>query len=346
MIYTQKLLAICIIGMVSTGLAAQDWQPPRTASGKPDLQGVWTNKTLTPLTRPQEHGDTLILSEETVQRMESSNENYLAAEYASSDPNREAGAGAQAGDDGDTNDGYNEFWKDVGTNILRIEDEYRSSIIVDPPNGQIPYLGDPRARFRRAEGAPGPYDGPEGRPLAERCLLSFGSHSGPPMLPVMYNNNYQFVQTDDYVMILAEMAHDARIIRLDDSEHRVAMKKWMGDSIGYWQEDTLVVETKGFNSQQNFAGSSSDLEVTERFTRVSDESILYQFTVVDPSTFSQPFSGELLFNSRPTQESMYEYACHEGNYALAGILAGARRLEQQQAQQGAISANGISRREP
>jgi hypothetical protein len=266
--------------------------------------------------------------------MESSNQSFLEAEYASSDPNREAGAGAQAGNDGDTNDGYNEFWKDVGTSILRIENEYRSSIIVDPPSGQIPYLGDPRARFKRAEGAPGPYDGPEGRPLAERCLLSFGSHSGPPMLPVMYNNNYQFVQTDDYVMILAEMAHDARIIRLKDSEHMLDMQKWMGDSIGYWQEDTLVVETKGFNFQQNFAGSSSDLEVTERFTRVSDESILYQFTVVDPSTFSQPFSGELLFNSRPTQESMYEYACHEGNYALAGILAGARRLEQQQAQQG------------
>jgi len=334
MISARKLFTFCIISVFTLGVvSAQDWQPPRTPSGKPDLQGVWTNKTLTPLTRPKELGETLILSEEAVQRMESSNETYLAAEYASSDPDREAGAGAQAGNDGDTNDGYNEFWKDVGTDILQIEDQYRSSIIVDPADGQIPYLGDPRARFRRAEGAPGPYDGPEGRPLAERCLLSFGSHSGPPMLPVMYNNNYQFVQNDDYVMILAEMAHDARIIRLKDSEHRLDMQKWMGDSVGYWQEDTLVVETKGFNSQQNFAGSSSDLEVTERFTRVSDESILYQFTVVDPSTFSQPFSGELLFSSRPTQESMYEYACHEGNYALAGILAGARRLEQQQAQQ-------------
>jgi len=334
MISARKLFTFCIISVFTSGVvSAQDWQPPRTPSGKPDLQGVWTNKTLTPLTRPKELGETLILSEEAVQRMESSNETYLAAEYASSDPDREAGAGAQAGNDGDTNDGYNEFWKDVGTDILQIEDQYRSSIIVDPADGQIPYLGDPRARFRRAEGAPGPYDGPEGRPLAERCLLSFGSHSGPPMLPVMYNNNYQFVQNDDYVMILAEMAHDARIIRLKDSEHRLDMQKWMGDSVGYWQEDTLVVETKGFNSQQNFAGSSSDLEVTERFTRVSDESILYQFTVVDPSTFSQPFSGELLFSSRPTQESMYEYACHEGNYALAGILAGARRLEQQQAQQ-------------
>ena len=334
MISARKLFTFCIISVFTLGVvSAQDWQPPRTPSGKPDLQGVWTNKTLTPLTRPKELGETLILSEEAVQRMESSNETYLAAEYASSDPDREAGAGAQAGNDGDTNDGYNEFWKDVGTDILQIEDQYRSSIIVDPADGQIPYLGDPRARFRRAEGAPGPYDGPEGRPLAERCLLTFGSHSGPPMLPVMYNNNYQFVQNDDYVMILAEMAHDARIIRLKDSEHRLDMQKWMGDSVGYWQEDTLVVETKGFNSQQNFAGSSSDLEVTERFTRVSDESILYQFTVVDPSTFSQPFSGELLFSSRPTQESMYEYACHEGNYALAGILAGARRLEQQQAQQ-------------
>lgn len=329
-----KLVLAASACVLSCSIAvAQEWQTPRTASGRPDLQGVWTNKTLTPLTRPRELGETLILTEEAVGRMVSNNEEYLAAEYASSDPNREAGAGAQAGDDGDTNDGYNEFWKDVGTDILKINGEFRSSIIIDPPNGQIPYAGDPRARFQRAEGAPGPYDGPEARPLAERCLLSFGSHSGPPMLPVMYNNNYQFVQTDDYVMILAEMAHDARIIRLKDNAHQLDMQKWMGDSIGYWEEDTLVVVTKGFNSQQNFRGSSANLEVTERFSRVSDGSILYAFTVEDSETFEQPFTGEMLFNARPTQESMYEYACHEGNYALAGILAGARRLEAQQAAQ-------------
>ncbi|MFK7862835.1 MAG: hypothetical protein AB8B95_01270 [Pseudohongiellaceae bacterium] len=328
-----RVLLFSVSLACSSVLLAQGAELARTSSGKPDLQGVWTNKTLTPLSRPKEHGEHLILSVQSVERMISANESYLNAEYASSDPDREAGAGAQAGNDGDTNDGYNEFWKDVGTDILKIDGQYRSSILVEPANGQIPYLGDPRARFRRAAGAPGPYDGPEGRPLAERCLLSFGSHSGPPMLPVMYNNNYQFVQTDDYLMIVAEMAHDARIIRIGDTEHQEHLQKWMGDSIGYWQEDTLVVITKGFNPQQNFRGASETLTVTEYFSRTESDSILYRFTVEDPATFSEPFTGELLFNSRPTQESMYEYACHEGNYALAGILAGARRLEQQEAEQ-------------
>lgn len=328
--YSFKTYLLASALLVSGFTSAQEQVLPRTPSGKPDLQGVWTNKTLTPLTRPKEHGDNLVLSADTVARMVSANESYLNAEYSASDPNREAGAGAQAGNDGDTNDGYNEFWKDVGTDILQINGEYRSSILIEPANGQIPYAGDPRARFRRPEGAPGPYDGPEGRPLAERCLLSFGSHSGPPMLPVMYNNNYQFVQTEDYLMILAEMAHDARIIRIGDSDHQEYLQKWMGDSVGYWQEDTLVVTTKGFNAQQNFRGSSSNLVVTEYFSRNDQDSILYRFTVEDPDTFTEPFTGELLFNTRPTQESMYEYACHEGNYALAGILAGARRLEQQQ----------------
>lgn len=323
-LFAALMLAPCL-------LFAQDWEAPRTASGKPDLQGVWTNKTLTPLSRPKELGETLILSEQTVERMVADNQSYLNAEYSASDPDREAGAGAQAGDDGDTNDGYNEFWKEVGTDILRINGEFRSSILIEPADGQIPYKGDPRARFRRPEGAPGPYDGPEGRPLAERCLLSFGSHSGPPMLPVMYNNNYQFVQTEDYVMILAEMAHDARIIRIGDSEHLSDMDKWMGDSVGYWQEDTLVVVTKGFNSQQNFRGSSENMVVTEQFSHVANGEILYRFTVEDSETFSEPFTGELVFSARPAQASMYEYACHEGNYALGGILAGARRLEQQQA---------------
>lgn len=311
---------------------AQAWDVPRTATGQPDLQGVWTNKTLTPLTRPREFADIKALSTEQVQRLEDGHQQYLAAEFADSNPDRGAGFGAQADDDGNTEDGYNEFWKDLGTQIQRINGEYRSSIIIDPPDGQIPYVGDPRERFRRDPDAPGRSDGPEGRPLAERCLLAFGSHSGPPMLPVMYNNNYQFVQTDDYVLILAEMAHDARIIRLNDSEHLLHMDKWMGDSIGHWEADTLVVETRGFNSQQSFRGASANLKVTERFSRVSELEMLYSFTVEDPSVFSQPFTGELMFNARPAQESMYEYACHEGNYALAGILAGARRLESQQAE--------------
>ena len=153
------------------------------------------------------------------------------------------------------------------------------------------------------------------------------------MLPVMYNNNYQFVQTDDYIMILAEMAHDARIIRLRDDAHMQDMNKWMGDSIGHWDGDTLVVETREFNPQQNFRGASQNLTVTERFSRASEAEMLYSFTVEDDTVFSQPFTGELMFNARPSQESMYEYACHEGNYALGGILAGARRLEQQQAEQ-------------
>lgn len=326
-------LSSTILLLLASNVMAQDWQPPRTANGRPDLQGVWTNKTLTPLTRPREFAEIRALSAEQVSRLQSGHQDYLAAEFADSNPDREAGAGAQAGDDGNTNDGYNEFWKDLGTQIQMINGEYRSSIIIDPANGQIPYAGDPRARFRRDPNTPAPSDGPEGRPLAERCLLAFGSHSGPPMLPVMYNNNYQFVQTDEYVLILAEMAHDARIIRLNTNEHMQDMNKWMGDSIGHWDGDTLVVQTQGFNPQQSFRGSSANLKVTERFTRTSETEILYRFTVEDPSTFSQPFTGELMFNSRPSRESMYEYACHEGNYALGGILAGARRLEQQQADQ-------------
>jgi hypothetical protein len=312
--------------------AAQQWHPPRTASGKPDLQGIYTNKTLTPLTRPRELGEVRALSQEQVDRMHTARQEYLEAEFSDSDPNRPAGFGAQAGNDGDTDDGYNEFWKDEGSELQVINDEYRSSIVIEPADGQIPYKGDPRAMFRRDPGAPGPNDGPEGRPLAERCLLSFGSHSGPPMLPVMYNNNYQFVQTDDYLVILAEMVHDARIIRIG-GEAMPHMQKWMGDSVGHWRDDTLVVETVGFHPQQSFRGASENLKVIEEFTRVSDSEILYRFTLQDDTVFSAPWTGELMFNARPADEVIYEYACHEGNYALPGILAGARRLEQLAAQQ-------------
>lgn len=322
----------CVMTAIASGLLAlsastlaQD-DIPRTPSGKPDLQGVWSNATLTPLTRDRELGETLVLNADQVQEMEGGHQAFLEAEFADSDPNREAGAGAQGGNDGDTNDGYNEFWKEVGDRIQVINGEPRSSIIVDPPNGQLPFAGDPRARFARAPGAPDPNDGPEGRPLSERCLISFGTHSGPPMLPVMYNNNYQIVQTDDYVMILAEMIHDARIIRIDD-EAMPHMQKWMGDSVGYWEGDTLVVTTTGFHPQHRVFGASENLTVTERFDYASPAEIIYTFTVEDPTVFSQPWTGELVFNARSADELMYEYACHEGNYALPGVLAGARRAE-------------------
>ncbi len=322
------ILVHCVLFGISGSVLAQDWDLPRTEYGHPDLQGIWTNKTLTPLNRPREFSELQGLSLEQAQRLEASHQDFLDAEYAASDPDRGAGFGAQAGDDGDTNDGYNEFWKDVGTQVLVIDGEYRSSIIIDPPDGRIPYAGDPRARFQQAPGAPGRSDGPEGRPLAERCLLSFGSHTGPPMLPVMYNNNYQFVQTESHVVIMAEMVHDARIIRLKDEDPALNMRKWTGDSVGHWDGDTLVVESAGFHPQQSFMGSRSDsTRVVERFTRIGPNQILYSFTVEDENTFAQPFTGELLFNARPSQESMYEYACHEGNYALPGILAGARQLE-------------------
>lgn len=310
---------------------AQNHEIPRTPSGKPDLQGIWSNRTLTPLSRPSEFGEARALSMEQVTRMEGGHQAFLEAEYAPSDPDREAGAGAQAGDDGDTDDGYNEFWKDVGTHVQRINGEFRSSIIIEPANGQIPFAGDPRARFRRDPNAPDRDAGPEGRPLAERCLLSFGNHSGPPMLPVMYNNNYQFVQTDDYVMILAEMVHDARIIRIDD-QHLPDMNKWMGDSVGRWDGDTLIVETRNFHPQQSVFGASDNLVVTERFSRISGSEVLYSFTVEDPTVFSEPWTGELMFNARPSDEQIYEYACHKGNYALPGILAGARQLEMLEAE--------------
>ena len=323
-----RIIPVCGAILLSTALLAQESSIPRTASGKPDLQGIFTNKTLTPLNRPRELGEIRALTAEQVARMESERQNYLSAEFADSDPERVAGTGAQAGDDGNTDDGYNEFWKDEGSFIQVINGEYRSSIVVDPANGQIPYKGDMRSRFRRAPGMPAPSDGPEGRPLAERCLLSFGSHSGPPMLPVMYNNNYQFIQTDDYVVILAEMVHDARIIRIGD-ELMPDMKKWMGDSVGHWDGDTLVVETAGFHPQQRVFGSDSeDMKITEEFSRISDSQILYRFTVEDETMFNSAWAGELMFNARPADEVMYEYACHEGNYALPGILAGARRLEQ------------------
>ena len=322
----QQLLSASIAALLLSGpVLADDWTVPRTPDGKPDLQGIWSNATQTPLERPEEFGDKRFLTEQEAIEREAMAQNRLVQADQPSDPERAPPV------DGNTDAGYNTFWLDRGTNVATINGEYRTSLIIDPPNGRIPLVEGAgqqglAAQWRRQPGV-GPFDGPELRPLGERCLLSFSSSSGPPMLPVMYNNNYQIVQTPEYVMILVEMVHDARIIRIDDENLPEHMIKWMGDSVGRWEGDTLVVTTKNFHPQQSYRGASQSLTVTERFTRVSEEQIVYNFTMDDPAVFTTSWTAEVPMRARPSGDKMYEYACHEGNYALPGILAGARIQE-------------------
>jgi hypothetical protein len=314
---------------------AKAWTVPRTPDGKPDLQGNWNNATLTQLERPA--GTSLVMSKEEVEKMEKGFAERVERLAESSDPNRPA---PPKGGDGSTGaagnvGGYNNFWIDPGDRVAVVNGEYRRSIIVDPPDGRVPAT-TPEARKRSQERLAltkgrGQYDHPEMRPLAERCLMSFGSNAGPPMLPnYFYNNNYQIVQTRDQVMILVEMVHDVRVIRIGGERLPKHIRPWMGDSIGRWEGDTLVVETTNFHPMQQFRGASENLKVTERFTRVGPDTINYKFTIEDPTTFASPWSGELPFNR--TDELIYEYACHEGNYALANVLSGERNREKREAE--------------
>ena len=314
---------------------AKPWTMPRTADGKPDLQGSWSNATLTPLERAE--GTPLVMTKEQVVAREKGFADRVERLAADSDPNRPA---PPKGGDGSTGaagmvGGYNNFWIDPGDRVAVVNGEPRASLIVDPPNGRVPPTTPEarqrgQARLAMAKGR-GQYDHPELRPLAERCLMSFGSNAGPPMLPnYFYNNNYQIVQSKDHIMILVEMVHDVRVIRIGGERLAKHVRPWMGDSIGRWEGDTLVVETTNFHPMQQFRGASEDLKVTERFTRTGPDQILYKFTIDDPTTFTAPWSGEVPFNR--TEELIYEYACHEGNYALSNVLSGERNREQREAE--------------
>jgi hypothetical protein len=330
------------------------WVVPRTPDGKPDLQGNWTNETQTPLERMGAQGGTL--TDEQAKKIEQRALDVEEFRDRPSDPNRpappkggEAGRLAAPGERsfieqiaeaaGGAVGGYNGFWLDPGLNVIRIDGVARSSIIIDPPNGRVPALTDfgkkrvaeINARSRKY----GEFDHPEMRPLADRCLMSFGSNAGPPMLPnYFYNNNYQIVQTPDHIMILTEMVHDVRMIRMNAKSHISARNQpWLGDSIGRWEGDTLVVETTNIHPMQReqtsilwaYRGASENLKVTERFTRTGPDTILYRFTMDDPTMFTAPFTGELPFTKM--DEMVYEYACHEGNYAMTNILQGERKKE-------------------
>jgi hypothetical protein len=312
---------------------AKPWIMARTPDGRPDLQGTWSNGTITPLERPD--GATLAMSKDEVARLEKGRADRTRQLDEPSDPDRPA---PPKGGDGSTGaagnvGGYNNFWLEPGDRVAIVNGEWRSSLIVDPPDGKVPVL-TPDARQRTAARVAamrgrGQYDHPEFRPLGERCIMSFGSNAGPPMLPnYFYNNNYQIVQTKDHIMILVEMVHDVRVIRMGGEHLPKPLRPWMGDSIGRWEGDTLVVETTNFHPLQTFRGASENLKVTERFTRAGADTILYRFTIDDPTTFTRPWSGEVPF--RRTDELIYEYACHEGNYALSNILSGERARERGQ----------------
>jgi hypothetical protein len=325
---------LCLAGAAN---AAPAYQAPTTAFGQPDLQGTWSNATLTPFTRDVAYGTRLTMTPEEAAKIEKSNAAENAAGLKPTDPKAtikdlpvDCGRGFKGVDCG-----YNSFWVDPGNQLIRIDGQPRTSIIVDPANGQLnsdlTAEGLKRAaeRFARRPmpgGVSHAYDNPESRSLGERCITSFGSSAGPPMLPLLYNNNYQITQNADSVAILVEMVHDVRIIRLGGQHPPANIRTWMGDSIGHWEGKTLVVETTNIRREQALYGlGSDDFKVEERFTRVSPDRILYQFTMIDPHTFKAPLKGELTLNA--TKGPVYEYACHEGNYALPHILAGARAKE-------------------
>ena len=321
---------------------------PRTSDGKPDLQGNWTNATITPLDRMRS-GQPLVMTDEAAATEERNTQRAIDAREAPSDPNRgappvggenrkspnaeltylermwQAGAGPVGG--------YNAFWVDPGDRVLRVDGQPRSSIIIDPPDGRVPaYTAEARARLakaaevRKSQGTE--FDNPELRPLAERCITSFGNNAGPPMLPnYFYNNGYTIVQSKDTVMLLTEMVHDARVVHIGGQHPPVNVRQWFGDSIGRWEGDTLVVETTNFHPLHGFRGSWEYLKVTERLTRKDAGTIAYRFTVEDPTTFTTPFTGELVFRSMAPGEQVYEYACHEANYGLEGVMSGARAQE-------------------
>jgi hypothetical protein len=301
--------------------AVKKWTMPHTADGQPDLQGVWTNSTLTPLERPAD------LANKSHFASQQEADTWAKNQFANITGDRRDG-GAQA----DVGRSYNEFWRDRGSAAVAT---LRTSLVIDPADGRVPALtatGAKRQADQRDYQRAHPADGPEDRSLWERCLTR-----GLPIVPGPYNNDFQIVQAPGYVAILHEMIHDVRIIPLDKpTEPRphvpATIRQWLGDPRGHWEGDTLVIESSNFSEKTNFRGSSEGMYLVERLTRVDADTISYQFTVDDPGTFERPFSGEVPMNKTPDQ--VFEYACNEGNYALRGILGAVREDEAKAAAKG------------
>jgi hypothetical protein len=318
----RNLRRIGALGLLAaTALSAQNkaaWKMPRTADGHHDLQGIWANSTRTPLERlPVFAGKATVTDAEAKAWEEKDAEAWKELDGTSDGPLHATKGSAGTG-------AYNVLFYDMGSELARVDGVKRTSMVIDPPDGKMPPLKpEARARNQAAAGRTASVDNVKDRGLSERCIVV--SMSGPPMLPTLYNNNYQIVQTPDAVMILTEEIHDTRIIRMNATHAPQSVRQWLGDSIGHWEGDTLVVETTNFTEQTHFRGSSKDLKVTERFTRADANGILYKATMEDASTWTKPWTVELPFMA--AKGPIYEYACHEGNYAIEDILGGARRIE-------------------
>ena len=318
------------------------------AAAETDLSGMYDVGTLTPLERPTMYGDKLFLTPEEAKVIETQFAARVQRANASSDPNRSAPeSGGKVG-------GYNMFWLDIGESAANIDGRFRTSILTAPSDGRIPAMTEfGRSRMAQLQAqwrllwrsqdlaaskntgtawwldnsdGRGPYDDIEQRPLAERCIVGSRSTAGPPMLPNIYNNHKRIVQTPNYVMILTEMNHDARIIRLNGEPKSEKLSSWLGDSVGYWEGGTLIVETANFGEFPALSGANENLKVKEFFSRRADGGLLYRFEVDNPDVWSKPWAGE--YSWTPSNGKLYEVACHEGNYALGNILRGARLLEQ------------------
>jgi len=319
-------VVVVILALVSVPVAAQavpsarqgaagtkPWTPPRTADGQPDLQGIWSAATITPLERPSELAGKQVFTDEEAAEFEKQTNELQNRD-------RRDGQGSDGvGPDGrsDVARAYNHFWWDFGTKIVGTK---RTSLVIDPPDGKIPALtpeGQRRAEARAVRG----FDSWEDRNLWERCITR-----GLPIVPGAYNNNYQIVQAPGYVVILHEMIHDARVVPLDGRPHIASdIRQYFGDGRGHWEGNTLVVETTNFSPNANFRGSAEKLRLIERFTRVAPDTLLYEFTVNDPTMWTKPWTAQVPMSK--IDELIYEYACHEGNEGMVGILSGARNEE-------------------
>ena len=314
---------VALVPIAAAGQTGPDgWTPPVTPWGAPDLQGVWDFRTITPMERPAELAGRQVLTAEEAASFEARENRRLNRDLV--DPEVGGAIYPPASQGGVVP--YNEFWYDRGN---RLVGDRRTSLIVDPPDGRLPALtpaAAARAAARRAYRRDHPADSWLDRSLADRCIVGF--NAGPPMAPGAYNNNVQLLQTPEHVVIFTEMIHNARIVRLNgglDAAPHGAIPQWHGDSRARWEDATLVVETRNFGDQVSVRGSTANVHLVERFTRVGPDTVLYEFTVDDPVTWTRPWTAVVPLTR--TDAPLYEYACHEGNYAMEGILGGARADE-------------------